>query len=132
MKLDTGELSIEQINALLLALPLDLTFTDENDLIRYFNGKNDLIFSREPEILGTDVIDCHSPRTHPDVNHLLTDLKSGARDFFEAWKENDRGRFIHTRYIAVRDKNGTYLGCLETVQDVTEIRALSGSKKSME
>jgi uncharacterized protein len=132
MTLDTGNLTQQQLNALLLAIPMDLTFTDENDIIQYFSGRDNLIFSRDPKILGTDVRDCHSNVSMDDVNLMLDQLKSGERDYFEAWHENEAGRFTHTRYIAARDKGGKFIGCLETLQDVTEIRAMSGSKGSME
>lgn len=132
MTLNTGDLSVEQLNAMLLAIPMDLTFTDEQDIIRYYSGRENLIFSRDPEIIGTDVRDCHSTKSLPAVEQMLNDLKSGKRDYFEAWRENHKGRFIHTRYIAARDSNGRFIGYLETTQDVTDIRALTGNRNSLE
>ncbi len=132
MKLDTGNLTLEQINALLLAIPMDLTFVDDDDIIKYYSGRENLIFSRDPKMLGTDVRSCHPDMISPEVSQILDELKAGKRDYFEAWHTNEDGNIIHTRYIAARDKDGTYHGCLETSQDVTKIRALSGTKKSLE
>ncbi|GBE29492.1 MAG TPA: hypothetical protein ENH10_10955 [Bacteroidetes bacterium] len=131
MTLDTGDLSLEQLNAMLLAIPMDLTFTDENDITRYYSEREDLIFSRDPDLIGTDVRDCHSDKSLPGVEQMLGDLKSGKHDYFEAWRDNHNGRFIHTRYIAARDSSGKFVGCLETTQDVTEIRGLAGNKDAL-
>ncbi len=44
LNLDTGLLSQEQINLMLTNLPIDVTFVDENDEVRYFTqGKHRIL-----------------------------------------------------------------------------------------
>ena len=62
---------------------------------------------------------------------ILEAFKAGTRDAAEFWIELG-GRFVHIRYFAVRDKAGTYKGCLEVSQDVTGIRALGGQKRLLD
>jgi DUF438 domain-containing protein len=42
------------------------------------------------------------------------------------------GKFVHIRYIAVRDAEGTYRGCLEVTQDVSGVRSLSGERRLLD
>jgi DUF438 domain-containing protein len=96
--------------AILNSLPLDITFIDRNNVIRYFNDYR--IFKRTPEILGTDVRDCHSPASLEAVDKVIDDLKSGRCDAVE-FKPTKNGRPVRVRYIAVRGDDGEYLGLAE-------------------
>jgi DUF438 domain-containing protein len=61
------------------------------------------------------------------VDKILRAFRNGERDVAEFWI-NMGGRLIHIRYFAVRDE-GEYLGTVEVVQDVTEIKRLEGEKR---
>ena len=105
---------LEVISAMLDTLPEDITFIDENDVIRYFNACR--IFKRPPEIIGTPVQQCHQQSSQVMVNRVLQDLRSGRKGVAEFPAEKD-GRHLRVRYFAVRNKEGHYLGCLEVVDE---------------
>ncbi len=118
--------------ALLNALPIELSFVDADDTVRYFSHEHhDKIFPRTRGAIGTKVQNCHPPKSLHIVNQILADFRAGSRNVAEFWI--DLGpRKIHIRYFPVRDAFGTYLGCLETVQDVTEILKLTGQKRLLD
>ena len=125
IKLDTGSLSPEQLDALFRNLGMEVTFVDEHDMVVYYSEVKTRVFSREPGIIGKSVQNCHSPSTVPMINKLLDAFRAGTKDSVDFWRTHE-GKFVHIRYIAARDRNGRYRGCLETVQDATGIRALAG------
>ncbi len=129
--LDTGRLTLEQINLMLTHLPVDLTFVDENDRVAYYSDGPERIFPRSPAVIGREVRNCHPPKSVHLVNQILDSFKSKDRDTAEFWIELG-GRFIYIRYFAVRDAEGNYKGCLEVSQDLTEIRKLEGEKRLLD
>ena len=129
--LDTGRLTLEQINLMLTHLPVDLTFVDENDRVAYYSEGPERIFPRSPAIIGREVRNCHPPKSVHLVNQILDAFKSGARDTAEFWIELG-GKFIYIRYFAVRDADGYYRGCLEVSQDLTQIRKLEGQQRLLD
>lgn len=131
LPLDTGMLSLPQINLLLRHLPVDITFVDEHDEVRYFSDTPDRIFPRSPGIIGRKVHNCHPPKSVHIVEEILATFKSGEQDTAEFWIQLD-GRFLHIRYFAMRDPLGKYRGCLEVSQDVTETRALEGQRRLLQ
>jgi DUF438 domain-containing protein len=129
--LDTGVLTAEQIDLMLTRLPVDISFVDETDTVRYYSATADRIFPRTPGVIGRKVQNCHPPKSLDVVERILGDFRSGERDEAEFWIES-RGRFIHIRYFAMRDRRGAYRGALEVTQDVTSIRALRGEKRLLD
>jgi len=129
--LDTGRMTLEQINLMLTHLPVDLTFVDENDRVAYYSEGPERIFPRSPGIIGREVRNCHPPKSVHLVNKILDAFKSGTRDTAEFWIELG-GRFIYIRYFAVRDAEGYYQGTLEVSQDLTEIRKLEGQQRLLD
>ncbi len=127
----TGALTPEQIRGLLTALPVDLTFVDADDRVRYFSEGAGRIFARSKTILGRKVQHCHPPGSVHVVQKIVDDFREGKRDHAEFWIEF-RGRFVHIRYFPVRDGAGTYLGTLEVTQDLTPLRALSGERRLLD
>jgi hypothetical protein len=126
LRLDEGYVSQREINAIFKALPFDITFVDKHDRVRFYSGGH-RIFARTPSIIGRKVHFCHPPRSVHIVDKILKAFRNGERNFAEFWI-NLGGRMIHIRYFAVKDE-GEYLGTLEVVQDVTEIRRLEGEKR---
>ena len=116
-----GYLSLEQLEGILTTIPLDLTFVNEEDQITFFSNKKKLIFERPMGIIDTSVQSCHSKSSIPRVNKMIKDFKEGKSSVKEMWVVTD-GRTINIKYLAVRDKEGKYLGILETAEDVTDIR----------
>jgi DUF438 domain-containing protein len=129
--LDTGALSVEQIDLLLTNLPVDISFVDEKDTVVYYSGTADRIFPRTPGVIGRKVQNCHPPKSVDVVESILRAFRSGERDVAEFWIETG-GRFVHIRYFALRDKAGAYRGTLEVTQDVTAIRGLRGERRLLD
>ncbi len=129
--LDTGRMTLEQINLMLTHLPVDLTFVDETDRVAYYSEGPERIFPRSPAIIGREVRNCHPPKSVHLVNQILDAFKSGSRDTAEFWIELG-GKFIYIRYFAVRDAAGYYRGCLEVSQDLTQIRKLEGQQRLLD
>jgi hypothetical protein len=124
----TGEIRKEVLDAVLDALPVEMSFVDENDVVRYFNKDGDRIFPRPPAVIGRKVQDCHPKKSLHKVNQILDDFKGNKRSSAEFWIDL-KGRKIYIRYFAVRGKDGKYLGCLEVSQDITDIQKIKGEKR---
>ena len=123
--LPTGVLSLEQLKAVFATLPVDVTFVDADDRVRFFSEGKDRVFERPKAILGRLVQHCHPPGSVDVVERILSDFRTGRQDVAEFWIDF-KGRFAHIRYFALRDEKGTYLGTLEVTQDLTRERALTG------
>jgi len=124
-------LSKEQLEGILEAMPLDISFVDENDLVRFWNKHEMRIFKRPVSVLGKPVQSCHPKGSVHKVNQILSDFKSGERDSAEFWIDLG-GRKVYIRYFAVRDEAGRYLGTLEATQDITEAKRIEGEKRLLE
>ena len=128
VKLPTGSLAPFELAAILGALPLDATFVDAEDRVRWFSHGKDRVFSRNRAVLGRKVQFCHPPSSVGTVEKILAGFRAGTQDRAAFWIEL-RSRFVHIEYRALRDEAGAYLGCLEVTQDLTEKRALTGEQR---
>ncbi|MGI5864837.1 MAG: DUF438 domain-containing protein [Myxococcales bacterium] len=131
LALDTGLLSVEQVNLVLNHLPVEISFVDENDEVRYYSGGETRIFPRSPQVIGRKVQNCHPPKSQHIVERILDEFRQGKRDSAEFWI-NMRGRMLLIRYFAVRDAKKAYRGTLEVTQDVTHIRQLEGERRLLD
>ena len=131
LSLATGALTRKQINLMLTHLPVDVTFVDENDRVRYFSQGKERIFDRSAAIIGREVTKCHPPQSVHRVQLILDDFRSGKRDVAEFWIQMG-GQFVHIRYFALRDAEGAYQGCIEVSQEVSHIRQLEGEKRLLD
>jgi len=131
ISLSTGALTRAQINLMLTHLPVDVTFVDENDHVRYFSQGKERIFDRSPAIIGREVTKCHPPQSVHKVEIILDDFRSGKRDVAEFWIQAG-DNLINIRYFALHSSDGTYKGCIEVSQDVTHIRGLEGEKRLLD
>lgn len=129
--LSTGFLTLEQINLMLTNLPIDITFVDENDEVRFFSQTRERIFTRTAAIIGRKVQKCHPPQSVRTVQDILDSFKAGKRDVAEFWIQM-AGKFVHIRYFALRDENNIYKGTIEVTQDVNEIRSLEGERRLLD
>ncbi len=129
--LPTGKFTVGELEMVLNALPIDFTFVDRDDRVRYYSGSPDRIFVRTPAVVGRKVQNCHPQKSVHIVQGILDGFKAGSRDRAEFWLEL-QGRFIHIRYFPLRDKMGRYQGVLEVAQDVTGIRKLEGQKRLLD
>jgi len=124
-------LNREQLEGVLEAIPVEISFVDENDLVRFWNKHETRIFKRPVSVVGKSVQNCHPKRSVDKVNQILLDFKSGKRNSAEFWI-NLGERKVYIRYFAVRDRAGRYLGTLEATQDITEIKRIEGEKRLLE
>ncbi len=129
--LDTGHLTTEQIINLFNHLPVDITFVDENDEVRYFSNPKNRHFIRSKAIIGRKVQNCHPPESIEIVNSIVESFKTGAKDSESFWIQM-KGKFILIQYFAIRDKEGNYKGTVEVSQDITEIKLLEGEKRLLD
>ena len=121
----------EIIEAMLDSTPIEISFVDENDEVKYFNKNGDRIFPRPRSIVGKKVQQCHPQKSVYKVLQILEAFKNGKKDAAEFWI-NLKGRQIYIRYFAVRDKDGNYLGTLEVSQDITDIKKIEGEKRLLD
>jgi hypothetical protein len=128
ISLPTGTIQLNELMHILNILPVDLTFVDSEDTVRYFSESPNRIFHRTKSIIGRKVQNCHPPQSADVVEKILASFKEGKKDFFDFWI-NYQGKLAYIRYLAVRDKEGQYLGTLEVTQDITEIQKLEGERR---
>lgn len=121
-----GSLSPKQVALLVRHLPCDVSFADDNDVLRYWSG--DTYKTCDGRYIGRDVRDCHPQESLATLEEILREFKAGTRDTAQGWGE-EKGRFKYTRYTAVRDADGVYRGILEVNMDLSAFRALSGDQK---
>jgi len=126
--LNTGVLTLEQLDSILTTLPIDLSFVDENDNVRYYTEGKERIFPRSPGIIGRNVEKCHPPKSVHIVRRILEEFKTGQKESAEFWIQMG-GKFIHIRYLPVRNREGKYLGTLEFTQDISSIKNLEGEHR---
>lgn len=128
VQLPSGRLSVEELTSLLNTLPVDMTFVDRHDKVKYFSQGRHRIFDRNRAILGRDVRLCHPPSSVDVVDTIINDFKSGKQDVASFWIQMG-GKFILIEYFAMRSASGEYLGVLEVSQDLSEARALEGEQR---
>ncbi|MEH7253783.1 DUF438 domain-containing protein [Neobacillus niacini] len=128
IKMKTGILSLKQLELLLNHLPVDITFIDQDDVVRYFSHGKDRIFARTKAIIGRTVQNCHPPRSVHVVENLLAEFKAGRKDTEDFWIKF-RDKYVYIRYFAVRDESGNYIGTLEFTQNIDPIKAIEGEKR---
>lgn len=117
-----GQLTVTQLEALLDALPMEVTFIDHQDINRFFNDNGrPKVFKRPRMALGRSVFTCHPPKVEPMVRAIINDFRSGKRDSVPVWMEKD-GRATLVTYLAVRNPSAEYVGTLEIVQDMEAAR----------
>jgi DUF438 domain-containing protein len=128
VRLPSGSFTTAQLQVVLNAIPFDVTFVDADDTVRYFSEGSERIFARTRAIIGRKVEYCHPPKSVHKVEEIIAAFKAGEKDVASFWLTLG-GKFLHIRYYAMRDADGSYRGCLEVAQDVTEIRALEGERR---
>ncbi|NLO70642.1 MAG: DUF438 domain-containing protein [Porphyromonadaceae bacterium] len=129
IRLSSGNFNLEELESLFVNLPIDITYVDKDDKVRFFSHSPNRVFERNRSVLGRDVRLCHPPGSVHIVEQILNDFKSGKENKAVFWMSNFQGRFIYIDYTALRDKEGNYLGVVEFTQDITELRKLEGDQR---
>ncbi|MCS7105281.1 MAG: PAS domain-containing protein [Thermofilaceae archaeon] len=121
MELDTGFLSASEVKGLFRALPIEVTFADANDRVRFYStGAEAPVFIRTRTVLGRNILYCHPQRLEKIVKENIDALKRGEASDRVFWTRIG-DRIVRVTISAVRDKDGGYLGAVEVVEDFTEI-----------
>ena len=123
-----GKLTLHQINLLFRHLPVDISYVDENDLVKFYTDTEERVFPRSKGVIGREVRNCHPPKSLHMVEEIIEKFRSGKESKAEFWI-NKPGLFIYIVYVAVRDKDGTFRGVMEMMQDCTRIRAFEGERR---
>ena len=129
--LGTGVLSHEQIELLINHLPIDITYVDENDTVRFFSNPKHRFFTRSKAIIGRTVQNCHPHESVRIVDKILESFKAGKKEKASFWIQM-KGRFILIEYYAIRTNDRIYKGTIEVSQDITEIRKLKGEQRLLD
>lgn len=128
IQLPTGKLTVQELIAIFNTLPVELTFVDNHDKVKFFSHGKKPLFHRNRAVIGRDVRLCHPPKSVHVVEQILSDFKTGKEDRAAFWLEM-KGVFVHIEYYALRDEHNKYLGTLEVVQDITELRKIEGEQR---
>ncbi|MBN2261736.1 MAG: DUF438 domain-containing protein [Prolixibacteraceae bacterium] len=128
IQLPSGSFTPQELMAIMNTIPVDMTFVDRNDKVKYFTQGSERIFTRSRSIINRDVRLCHPPGSVHIVEKILEDFKSGKENRASFWIQM-RGKFILIEYFALRAENGEYLGTLEVSQDLSNARALEGERR---
>ena len=120
---------MNELEALFVTLPIDITFVDGNDKVKFFSHSPKRVFERNRSILGRDVRLCHPPQSVHIVDQIINDIKSGKENKAAFWISNFKGRFVYIEYTALRGKDDEYLGIIEVTQDITDFRKLEGDQR---
>jgi hypothetical protein len=127
----TGILELKELMLMLNVLPVDITFIDKDDTVKYFSDNKDRAFVRTRTVLGRKVQNCHPPQSVDTVEKILTSFKERKRDFADFWI-NFKDRFIYIKFFAIRDESMNYMGTIEVTMDATGIRSLKGEKRLLD
>lgn len=128
----SASLDKQVLASILSSLPVELSFVDAEDTVRHFSHENkDKIFARSRSAIGMNVENCHPKKSAHKVKEILADFRAGKRDSAEFWVDF-ADKNVHIRYFTVRDNQGAYLGCLEVVQDIKPIQALTGQRRLLD
>ncbi len=129
IRLSSGSFDIKELETLFVTLPVDITFVDKNDKVKFFSHSPRRVFERNRSIIGRDVRMCHPPQSVHIVEQIINDFKSGKENKAAFWISNFRGRFVYIEYTALRSNDNEYLGIIEVTQDITDLRKLEGDQR---
>lgn len=131
MNLGTGQLNVEEIRLIFNHLPVDITYVDENDKVKYFSTPKKRIFPRTTSIIGREVKNCHPQESVHVVEKIVESFKNGEQSQASFWIKM-RGEYILIQYFAVRDENNNYRGVIEVTQEITDIKNIEGEKRLLD
>ena len=115
-----GHLKKNELIAMLNTLPVEITFVDKDNINRFFN-EGPKVFKRPQMAIDREVFSCHPPKVEPMVRMIIGNFRDGKEDEVPIWMEKGGKSFL-VRYMAVRDKEQNYVGTLEAVTDMTEVK----------
>ncbi|MFH0974100.1 MAG: PAS domain-containing protein [Candidatus Micrarchaeota archaeon] len=127
-----GRFDARLLDAVIEALPVEISLVDADDKVRLYNHDGKRIFPRSPSVIGRNVRDCHPPKSLDKVLAIINGFKNGSRREPAEFWINLQGKLVFIRYFPVLDENGAYVGTLEVSQDVSKIKTLEGEKRLLD
>ncbi|HMM04070.1 MULTISPECIES: DUF438 domain-containing protein [unclassified Dysgonomonas] len=127
--LSSGNFTTKELETIFKTLPVDVTFVDKDDKVKFFSHGTKKVFERNRSIIGRDVRLCHPPGSVHIVEQIINDFKSGKENVAAFWISSFMGRFVYIEYTALRGNDGEYLGVMEVTQDITDLRKLEGDQR---
>lgn len=125
-------LSYRQLDAIMEAMPFEVTFVDAGDAVAYFNRLDKTkIFPRTRSVIGRQVEKCHPEKSVDTVKKIVTGFKDKTLDKAEFWIDF-KGDKVLIRYFPVYDDDGAYLGVLEVTQEIGAIQKMTGQKRLLD
>lgn len=131
LKFETGILTLDEINLIFNTLPVDITFVDKDDVVKYFSNSKERIFTRTKTIIGRKVQNCHPPASVHVVEKIISDFKEGKRNEASFWIHMG-DMYVFIRYFAIRNEKGEYVGILEVTQNIADIQKIQGDKRLLD
>ncbi len=128
LDMNTGRLTLEQLNLMLTNLPVEISFIDKNDEVMYYSNHQERIFPRSPGVIGRNVKNCHPPKSQHIVLKILAAFRKKEKTKAEFWITL-QDKLLYIRYFAIRNAMGEYEGTLEVTQDITSIQKIKGTKR---
>lgn len=128
IQLPTGILEVDELVNIMNALPVDITFVDKDNRVKYFSQGKERVFPRTVSVIGRNVSNCHPPASVHIVEKIVEDLREGRKEKEDFWLHLG-DKFILISYYAVRSESGEFLGVLEVTQNIKPIQELTGEKR---
>ena len=132
IELKSGQLTAEQIVLVFSHLPVDITFVDENNKVRFFSTPKERIFHRTNAVLGRDVHNCHPKESVHVVEQIVEAFRAGKKDKADFWISMRNGKRVLIQYFAVRNEHNEYKGVIEVTQEISEIQRLEGDRRILD
>jgi len=131
IKLSTGEVSLEQMEMIFKHLPIDITYVDENNTVKFYSDPPHRIFPRTSSIIGRKVQNCHPPESVAVVERIVESFRKGEKNEADFWIQMGP-KFVLIRYFAVRDNDNNFRGTLEVSQEISDIKNLEGERRLLD
>ena len=131
IQLSTGKLNLEQLELIFNHLPIDMTYVDENNEVKFYSDPKHRIFPRTKSIIGRKVQNCHPHESVHIVNQIVESFKKGEKDEASFWIKMGE-KFILIKYFAMRNEKNNYKGVLEVSQEISDIQKLTGERRLLD
>ncbi len=123
VKLDRGVLTVDQIDHFLKAMPIELTYADDNNQFLYYNNHienpTDMLGTRLPGQAGDPLEKVHPEGTYANVAWVINQLREKHTDSVRmAVPSGGPGQFVVHDYYGIYDDEGNYMGINELIHDI--------------
>ncbi|MEM2826183.1 MAG: DUF438 domain-containing protein [Sulfolobales archaeon] len=121
LDLGTGFLDTEELRGLFRALPIEITFANRDDRVKFYSESMlSRGFDRARTIIGRRVEFCHPPRLELTVRKVIDSLKRGEAPYREFWTKSG-DRILRVIIVPIKNDAGEIIGTAEVVEDLTEV-----------